>query len=287
MKNKKINFIKANPSGNTTIFVLDSVPREDYPAISAALMKHTSLCAEQVGFLEKPADARAAARMHMMGGEFCGNASRSFAAWLTMGGLDYIASGENTIIPFSGDKKRMTIKVSGHEGLLLAELENIGSQNGCFAETAMPLPQFVRHGEDTRLGKYSIVGFEGIIHVILWQRSADKTYFEQVRALLISEGLSDECFGIMFIGNEDPSSMTPLVYVGAVNSLTWESSCGSGSLSVAAALADNAKESVQCLKISQPGGDLLVSVLWDNGFSGAYLAGNVYFTAIGSAWVEF
>lgn len=284
---KKLTFVKANPSGNTTVFVLDPVPRAEYPVISAALMHDYALCAEQVGFLEAPENPQAVARMHMMGGEFCGNASRSFAAWLAMGGKSFLKGGSAQVQPLTEVQQQVTVEVSGNDGLLTAQIENIDSPYGCFAEIAMPLPQFVRHGEHESLGRYSIVGFEGIVHVVLWQREANESLFEVVKDFLQTESLDDSCFGIMFIGNENPDHITPLVYVGAVGSLVWESSCGSGSLAVASALADLRKETVHRLKIAQPGGDLFVSVVWNGGFEQTFLAGNVYFPAVGSAWVTY
>ena len=66
----------ADPTGNITVFVLDKVRREDYAQIAAQLLEKEELHAEQVGFIEEKEDGTW--RMQMMGGEFCGNASRSF-----------------------------------------------------------------------------------------------------------------------------------------------------------------------------------------------------------------
>ena len=65
-------YILADPSGNTTAFVLSPVPPHQYGPVARAVMER--LKAEQVAFLHD-------GRMDMMGGEFCGNASRSFALW--------------------------------------------------------------------------------------------------------------------------------------------------------------------------------------------------------------
>ncbi len=78
----ELDFIKMNPCGNTTVLIRTSLPRARYGSIAAQIMQSTCLCAEQVGFIEPPQQEGALARLHMMGGEFCGNASRSFAAWL-------------------------------------------------------------------------------------------------------------------------------------------------------------------------------------------------------------
>lgn len=286
MAYKKIHFIKANPSSNTTVFVLDPLPRENYASVAAFIMENTVLCAEQVGFIEKPANPQALSRMHMMGGEFCGNASRSFAAWLALGGKHYLAGKNAAITPLAQAKSQVTIEVSGYEGLLTAQLEDIGCPFGCFAEISMPLPQFVRHDYDSDLGSYSLVGFEGIIHVVLWQKAKHEKYFKIVKEFLPRQGLDNSCFGIMFTDENKGLGIEPLVYVEKAGSLVWESSCGSGSLAVAAAIADRDRQSLHRLKISQPGGDLFVGVDWDKGFRGAQLAGDVFLTAVGTAYIS-
>ena len=72
----------ANPAGNVTIFVMSPAKREDYPAISRELLCMEELHGEQVGFVEKMQDG--SFHMQMMGGEFCGNATRSFGYLLSM-----------------------------------------------------------------------------------------------------------------------------------------------------------------------------------------------------------
>ena len=74
-------FVKMNPSGNTTIFILDSVPPKERAALSERLMEETNLAAEQVGFLTEKPPRGADVSVSMMGGEFCGNAVRAAAAW--------------------------------------------------------------------------------------------------------------------------------------------------------------------------------------------------------------
>ena len=67
----------ADPAGNITIFVTTPVAREKYPSISRQILARKELKGEQVGFIERK--DQGGFRMEMMGGEFCGNASRSFA----------------------------------------------------------------------------------------------------------------------------------------------------------------------------------------------------------------
>ncbi|MGI6684214.1 MAG: hypothetical protein ACOX47_01625 [Bacillota bacterium] len=88
----------------------------------------------------------------MAGGEFCGNASRSFAAWLALrdeSGLD--------VRNFKEEECKIAIQVSGHKGILEATLGNLGADNKCLASVSMPIPEQILHGEDDYFGRYSIV----------------------------------------------------------------------------------------------------------------------------------
>ena len=78
---EKIHYVKADPSGNTTILVLDAIPKQEHASLAARLLQPEYVGAEQVGFLTWP-DNDADIRLDMMGDEFCGNASRSAAAYL-------------------------------------------------------------------------------------------------------------------------------------------------------------------------------------------------------------
>lgn len=276
----ELNFIKINPSGNTTVLILNPLPREKYPEISVKVMADTNLCAEQVGFVEQTENPEAFVRLHMMGGEFCGNASRSLAAWIALGGLT-----ENRLRNFHEEEKEIVIEVSGHQGPLTAKVQNQGSDHTCLAEIEMPLPLEIRHGRNDQLSEYSIVIFEGILHVVLWNKVAAEVYIDIVRNFLEKEQLDADCFGIMFFDSRI-EKMIPVVNVGVVGSLVWESSCGSGSVAVASALAHKESRSVEHKQIHQPGGDLFVSVDWQDGITAARLAGDIVITATGTVYID-
>ena len=283
MANYAVNYIKADPSGNTTVFVLTPLPREVYPAVAARLMDERVLRAEQVGFIEKTGSG---SRMRMMGGEFCGNASRSYAAWLVMAGDDVFNPGGIRPLP-PGERKRLRVEVSGSEKPLEVLVEDIGSPRGCFAEIDMPLPLSIMHGDDPALGDYSLVAFEGIIHGVLWHRHADEALLDVFRRLLRARNFDDANCGLMFVEKEEPLVIRPLVYVGEMGSLVWESSCGSGSIAVLCALMDKTSQSYRRLAVSQPGGILEVSGEYTSrGIERVRLAGEVYYTAAGTADVE-
>jgi diaminopimelate epimerase len=276
----ELQFVKFNPSGNTTVLILDPLSRSQYPEIAVKVMSDTYLCAEQVGFLEKADDPGAAARLHMMGGGFCGNASRSFAAWIALGGLE---SGK--LEGFREVEKQVRLQVSGHAGTLTARVYNQWSKHACNAEIDMPLPLKIRHGRNDQLSEYSIVVYEGIIHLILWNKVAAEVYVNIVEDFLEKQGFSTNCFGIMFFDSRT-SEMIPLVRVKDVDSLVWESSSGSGTVALASALADKQQASIEHMQIRQPGGDLYVSVDWENEIKGVRLSGDIQITAIGTVYID-
>ena len=103
----KMRIRRADPAGNITIFVMDQAERKDYAAISNQLLARKDLGAEQVGFVEQNADGTT--HMQMMGGEFCGNATRSF------GYLMSLLSEEKP--------QEVEVDVSGSKELLKAEVD--------------------------------------------------------------------------------------------------------------------------------------------------------------------
>ncbi len=277
-----------DPAGNTTVIILDPVPRERYASLALELMENKNLCAEQVGYLETAEDPCALARLHMMGGEFCGNAARSFAAFLAFGGLKYVHEGEEgrMFLGFDEKEKEITIKISGHNVPLTAKVKNIGELAACDVEIAMPLPIEIRHGESESLGPYSLVIFEGIVHLVLWEKQADARFIGLAEKLIKAEGQNTECFGVLFYDKKS-GRMTPVVSVSSVGSVVWESSCGSGSIAVASALADIEKKSIEKRELLQPGGSLFVSAdrKQDGTLAKALLSGKIAVIAAGKVYL--
>ena len=76
-----IDYLVADPSGNTTILVLTPVAKAQHSSLAAQLLALPGIEAEQVGYVSR--EAGKPLRVDMMGGEFCGNASRP---WPVMAG---------------------------------------------------------------------------------------------------------------------------------------------------------------------------------------------------------
>lgn len=142
----KLRFVKMNPTGNTTVFVLDPVPVPDQAKTALALMAPSVLGGEQVGFVslaptEGPPGAgpacggpgpTIAASLRMMGGEFCGNAARSLGA--------YLAYKHAPGLSWDDHAARGFIRVSGATAPLAFEAQLDRDAMPCWAGCRFPGP---------------------------------------------------------------------------------------------------------------------------------------------------
>ena len=226
----------ADPAGNRTAFAEGDVPPEQYAAVGAALLKDQELSAEQAGFV-RPALSSGAGRLEMMGGEFCGNAARSFGLWLG------VLAGKK-----SGDT--VPIEISGSSSVLDVLLEENGSW------ISMPLPERIIDiavVDDTGTTLcFPAVVLEGITHVILENTEVSEELARTVVEKAV-EITNAEAAGAIFV---EQDHMTPFVWVRATDSFIWESSCGSGTLAATLWLGRDVKEGEFTQELIQPGGVL-------------------------------
>jgi len=239
----ELSYILADPSGNTTAFVLTPVPPALRPAVARQVM--AALAAEQVAFVHD-------GRMDMMGGEFCGNASRSFALWQA-----YAAPDGLSLLP--APPRQETVTVSGAAHPLTVSLS---AEGGVFhAAIHMPLPRRVLPLAESPLGACTLVEYPGISHLVLENAVPGAEDVSHAHTLLSSHKAEDGCFGLLYLSG---STMRPLVYVRDTDTLIWESSCASGTCAAAAARALAAGSSLT-LELFQPGGSLKAKAAVENG----------------------
>ena len=242
---EKIHYVKADPSGNTTILVLDAIPKQEHASLAARLLQPEYVGAEQVGFLTWP-DNDADIRLDMMGNEFCGNASRSAAAYLlSRSGQDY---GEYRV-SCSGCNKILKAVVVRDEG----ELYN--------ASIEVPLPKkmdVISLADGNSTYRFYCVELPGIMHFVHFTPSiklVDKnTLWRAVYQYASTRHY--EAFGMDLVDRKT-LTMIPAVYVTGTDTLYWEKSCGSGSAATAAALARLCGHNIAC-EIRQPGGSITI-----------------------------
>lgn len=274
----KLHFVKVNPVENMTIFVLDQIPRSEYINISNKLMDYSNIHAEQVGFIEYSRD-KTSIRLQMMGGEFCGNATRSLAAFMVHSDYPQIKKDNNKYI--------IALEVSGMDQLINCEVEKLQGNNKYLSKIEMPVPLSIKEIEvdyNGKLLKTIRVDLPGISHFVVDKKKIDdKDDFYQI----IKETMNKEqydAFGVMYYDFKE-NFMEPLVYVKPTNSLFWERSCGSGTCALGCALAFIEEKNIST-DVIQPGGNLKVSVEYTDGnINKLYLNGEVEIVSEGIAYV--
>ncbi|MDR3121285.1 MAG: hypothetical protein LBU58_08140, partial [Clostridiales bacterium] len=220
---ESLRFVKFDPSGNTTVLILDPVPRERFAEVARVVMSDRSVGAEQVGFCLPGSPPGSLPRLQMMGGEFCGNAARCFAAWLAMEGGAELSGKAADKTGADKTEVSVSIEVSGSDAPLTARVGRIrGKPNGRSVSIAMPmpLPDGIVSGRDEALGDFNLVAFPGITHLILWEREPEgdrqvgaERVLARARALIARHGFSTECFGLLYCdcgGTRAPHAGSPV-----------------------------------------------------------------------------
>jgi diaminopimelate epimerase len=180
----------------------------------------------------------------MMGGEFCGNAARSFGHYLA---AERGLRGKHTLtLEVSGAKEPVRVEVDAEAGTAAAE---------------MPLPLSVENLE-YRGRALPLVVFEGISQAAAAGIPADEETFREIRALAEGRGGAPPAplaLGVMF-WDEAALTAVPAVYVYRTSSLVFESSCGSGTAALGCVLGRDLRDGEKRWSIRQPGGVVEASV---------------------------
>ena len=273
-----MKILVANPAGNITIFVLDSAEgASERAGMTRAIMADGRLGAEQVGFVIpagssgpalRQAPEPALWRLEMAGGEFCGNASRSFGLYVAqMQGLKGTA--------------RIAVSVSGAEEPVITDVDL--EKNLASAE--MPKPRAL---ETLNFDGRSLpaVVFEGITHVIACGLKPESKTFYAIMAVAERKLKPFPALGVMFCdascaaasasGGVRSIFMRPAVYVRNTGTLVFESSCGSGSAAMGVWLARELGSGAAVYAIAQPGGVIETKVTKKSGeIAGLTIGGEV------------
>lgn len=231
-----ISYVLADPTGNLTALVESGVEAPLRPQAAAALMGSKKEI-EQLGFISPPLRGGDIA-LSMAGGEFCGNACLSAAAYYLRlcGGI--------------GGTVR--VEISGADMPVSVELEKTG-ENEYEGRVEMPLP-LSRESVASPAGTLSLLRFPGISHVIVPAAISRAEAEEMIFPLCKAVGC--EALGLMLL-NEEERRLSPLVYVPGAKSLFWERSCASGTSAVGAYLALREGRNIS-VSLEQPGGSLSI-----------------------------
>lgn len=232
-----LRIVRADPAGNITLFVLDPVEKAERPALAARLMEIPALAAEQVGFVLPPRRG-GDGRFEMMGGEFCGNATRAFGLLLAR---------ERGV----RGNARFQIETSGTDGPVVVAVDTDAGA----ASAEMPLPRFVRGIEAAGM-RGTLVHLGGIAHLVV-DAPPDADFFAAAEPLFTRECPGLDAYGVMFL---HAGRLTPWVRVAATGTLVREGSCGSGTLAAALAESMGAPDGVFGRDYVQPAGTIRAEV---------------------------
>lgn len=246
----QIRYVLCNPTGNITALVDSPVPVENQPMAAEQIMKKEPTC-EQVGFILEPVEG-SDITLRMAGGEFCGNATMSTAAYYCKKALLN-----------DGESKEVKVKVVGTSGLIPVRVKKEKTTFFCTLEMPKPLKiseelfSFENHNY-----RYPVVSFTGISHVVIEDNVP--VYLPEGAIKLWADKLKVSALGLMLL-NRDKSEIRPLVYVNYPESLIWESSCASGTTAVGAYLAKKS-DTTSSFSFKEPGGVLKIEKTSDGRF---------------------
>lgn len=225
-----------DPTGNITALVTSQTPVADYRKISSFIMeKHPDV--EQVGFVDLSGEYP---KLHMAGGELCGNATLSSAALYCQ--LNNIKKTGIKVSVF-GAFEDIDVNIEGENGQYTGEV---------FLPKSLKITEndFYADGKTYRL---PLVEMPGISHIIA-DESIDAETAEKL--LIDYAGKSQaEAVGIMLY-NSKTDDLLPIVFVKSCGTLVRENSCVSGSFAVASYLSLK-RGDIAC-RLIQPGGVLEV-----------------------------
>ncbi|KAA0561719.1 diaminopimelate epimerase [Bacillus sp. CH30_1T] len=274
---QEIEFIKFNPTENMTVLVKTKHLKEEYHQIASRLMAYDSLYAEQVGFIEESKNTGADTRLQMAGGEFCGNACMSLAA--------FIASGN--ALPL-GCSTTILMEVSGTDELVRCDVKNDMGLYRC--SMTMPIPARIKKQMWVVDGKelpVTMIHYQEAVHAVWEAGQVDPSLRRSAETLarMIKSSYEGNLVGVLLY---DPQTheLAPLIHVPDVNSMMWERGCGSGTGSLGAYLAWKQKRCIS-LQVKQPGGEMHVTADWDEGsITAVRIEGTVGIVAEGKAFIH-
>jgi len=239
--NKKFFIISAAGGNPTAIEIIEkSLDKKTYSQRGREIMdENEKYKVEQCGFLI-PKDNH----FEMSGGEFCGNAARAAAIIL------YQLKGQ----------ERLNFTMSGFENKVDAKVEEIGNNK---YNVLCTFPNFKTIITPIQaLGKpANMVDLSGIVHIIIEAEFPKNDY--KIKHRQISQDLNltnRSAVGVCWVNYKDGAiNMHPVVWVKAIDSFFYETSCGSGTIATGKVSNKN--------KIIQPSGQVIDVGFYNNDIS--------------------
>lgn len=233
---QKIEYKILNPGGNKTALVkgINFTDKQKETINRLIMEKHSDV--EQVGFLSNETN-----RLEMAGGEFCLNATRCAV-------YEYLKRNEDSIeLSVSGTKKRIIGKVINDNKVEIT------------LEINKNLNELIEVQSD-----YTLVNIDGILIVIFDEKTSkeyirklkdneEQTKIEMKQFMSKSIQTTEKAIGVMLLEKvSDKIKINPIVWVKDIDTVFYETACGSGSLATAIYNYYNCKKDV--LELIQPSG---------------------------------
>ncbi len=238
IKNMKLNYKIFNPGGNKTALIIgNNYTQEERKKINNYILSINSEI-EQVGFINQENY-----ELKMSGGEFCANATRCAI-------YQYL----------QGKEGKIEIKVSGCKQKLLG---GIDKENNVYVTMKI-------NKKSSQIlykkGKFNFIDLDGILLVVLNIKDS-KEYIQELKQneeytkLKLKEMMKEfetdkKAVGIILLEQDrDNLKINPIIWVKTINTLYYETACGSGS--IATAIYKNSIDGTNNFQIIQPSGYLL------------------------------
>ncbi|MGI6680997.1 MAG: hypothetical protein ACOX3T_05925 [Bdellovibrionota bacterium] len=271
-----------SPSGNTTILI-DS-PHVDSPKdralISNKIMHNLHLGGEQVGFVSYCADGTP--RLDMMEGEFCGNASRAFLAYL----LD---KGSPALKHETDESWTCEFSVSGVNKKLHETCFKTEKGIDALVELDNDIKYITKKYNDTLL---DIIEMKGITHVLIDTdvlNFDEKNYIEISKQIRTNLNLEDlEAVGTIWYKQAvEEIKIFPIVWVKNTDSVFYETACGSGTAAIGIAKTLKDKKGLAILVRQPSNKQILVKTKINNGkITNISIGGIVDIIAKGELYID-
>lgn len=232
----KINYKIYNPGGNKTALIKGNEYTTNQKKLINKMIMEKYSQVEQVGFLSDKIN-----RLEMAGGEFCMNATRCAV-------YEYSKENKNEIkISVSGANQELT-------GRVLSENK---------VELKLDICKNIAELIEVKKG-IIYVKLDGIL-IAIFDEEKSKKYIRklkeneektknEIKQLMIKEiKTEDKAIGIMLLEkNPDKIKINPVVWVKDIDTVFYESACGSGSLGMA--IYNFFKNKEEKIEIFQPSG---------------------------------
>lgn len=234
IKFETVDYKILNPGGNKTALVIEnkSYTKEEKKYTNDMILSKNK-DVEQVGFLNKKNKT-----LNMAGGEFCANATRC-AIWELL----------------SGSEGEVRLDVSGYNTKISG---GIRDDKNVYEKLVInkTLNELIEIKD-----KYIIVKLDGIYHIIIDEELAKKYILnlkideekvkEDLKKIMKNLNMDIEAMGVMLLENlKDEIKINPIVWVKSIDTVYYETACGSGSL--AAAIYLNYIKNISSVEIIQP-----------------------------------